>query len=126
VSELTCSVVWAKQGEQYVWRVRLPPGATLQDALIQAARSAPHFAWRDAAANSPSVVNLLDPAAVCGVFGRTRPRHHALQSGDRVEVYGALRQDPKTARRARARQQSVASRAAAASRRPATTRDPKS
>jgi putative ubiquitin-RnfH superfamily antitoxin RatB of RatAB toxin-antitoxin module len=39
-----------------------------------------------------------------GIFGRVVPRDQPLQNGDRVEIYRALPNDPKTARRHRARQ----------------------
>ncbi|MCZ2495333.1 RnfH family protein [Xylophilus sp. Kf1] len=43
--------------------------------------------------------------ADAGIWGRAVPPHTPLADGDRVEVYRALRVDPKTARRERFRQQ---------------------
>ena len=62
----------------------LPAGSRLADAL-QAAGCAPD--------------------SDAGIWGRARPPETLLADGDRVEVYRALRVDPKTARRERFRQQ---------------------
>jgi len=64
--------------------VELPAGACLGDALRAVA---------------------LQPDADAGIWGRARPADTLLSAGDRVEVYRALRVDPKTARRERFRQQ---------------------
>ena len=45
------------------------------------------------------------PDVDAGIWGRTQPPQTLLSDGDRVEVYRALRVDPKTARRERFRQQ---------------------
>jgi putative ubiquitin-RnfH superfamily antitoxin RatB of RatAB toxin-antitoxin module len=42
--------------------------------------------------------------AAFGIFGRLAPPEQVLQEGDRLEIYRPLTADPKTARRARARQ----------------------
>jgi uncharacterized protein len=42
--------------------------------------------------------------AALGIFGRPARADHALQEGDRIEIYRPLHADPKTARRARAKQ----------------------
>jgi len=39
-----------------------------------------------------------------GIFGRLTRTDHALQEGDRIEIYRPLAADPKVARRARAQQ----------------------
>ena len=39
---------------------------------------------------------------VTGIYGRIYPRTHVPIDGDRIEVYRALRIDPRAARRARA------------------------
>lgn len=66
----------------------LPSGATVGDAI---ARS-----------------RLLDgleasvaPTLEYGVWGRKQSENHRLRDGDRVEIYRALRVDPKEARRLR-------------------------
>lgn len=45
------------------------------------------------------------PDSDAGIWGRAQPPQTLLADGDRVEVYRALRVDPKTARRERFRQQ---------------------
>jgi len=62
--------------------LRLPAGATLQDAL---------------AATGLGFTSVRD----VGVWGRSVPLVQRLQGGDRVEVYRPLRVDPKHARRER-------------------------
>lgn len=68
--------------------LQLRQGATLREAI---ARS--------------QLLDGLDASAVagleCGVWGRKQPLHQVLREGDRVEVYRALRVDPKEARRQR-------------------------
>ena len=44
---------------------------------------------------------LATPALTLGVWGRRVERGHVLRDGDRLEVYRALRVDPKVARRER-------------------------
>jgi uncharacterized protein len=47
-------------------------------------------------------VSGIDPARI-GVFGRVVSSTTLLRDGDRVEIYRALKIDPKEARRRRAR-----------------------
>ena len=70
---------------------RLAQPACVADAL-KAAAGDPAFAGID-----------LDRAAV-GVFGRVVNNGTVLSDGDRVEVYRPLAADPKSARRARAKE----------------------
>lgn len=66
--------------------LELPVGATVAQALAE------------------SGLNKLYPEienASFGVWGRKAPADHVLRNGDRVEVYRALRVDPKVARRER-------------------------
>ena len=44
---------------------------------------------------------LADPTLATGVWGRKASAHQALRDRDRVEIYRALRVDPKMARRER-------------------------
>ncbi len=55
------------------------------------------------AAADPQFSGVDLAAASVGVFGTRMPPTHELQDGDRVEIYRPLAQDPKVARRARAR-----------------------
>ena len=65
--------------------LRLPPGATLRDALL--------------ASGLP--VDLAKQAF--GIFGQRAPLGRRLADGDRVEIYRPLELDAKEARRRRAR-----------------------
>jgi putative ubiquitin-RnfH superfamily antitoxin RatB of RatAB toxin-antitoxin module len=83
-------VAMALPDRQEVIELELRAGSTVADALA-AARLAARFPEID-----------LERAAV-GIWSRTCARDARLRDGDRVEVYRALRADPKEARRARAR-----------------------
>jgi uncharacterized protein len=69
--------------------VRLPPGATVTDALVRSGLAARH-----------PEVDLA--SARVGIFGKLTDRHAILVDGDRVEVYRALIADPKEQRQRRA------------------------
>jgi len=83
-------VCFAETSAAIIRSYRLAQPACVADAL-QAAAADPAFAHID-----------LDRAAV-GVFGRVVATGTALSDGDRVEVYRPLAADPKSARRARAK-----------------------
>lgn len=76
-------VVYAKAGTADVVAVRLPAGATVRDAIAASGLSA-------------------DSSAV-GIFGRRVAADAPVADGDRVEIYRSLVNDPKEARRRRAR-----------------------
>jgi len=88
---LQIEVAYAEPQRVIVKVLRLPPGSRVADALRVAALD-PDFIGVDLA-NSP-----------LGIFGRLTPRDHALQQGDRIEIYRPLAADPKVARRERAQQ----------------------
>ena len=88
-----CVVAYATRERQYLWRLELPPAATIADALA-AARAA---AERESAAIDPA----LWEAAPVGVFGEPRLREERVQYGDRIELYRPLRADPRARRRER-------------------------
>ena len=67
------------------WDVELPQGATVAQAVERTG------------------VQMID--LTVGIWGRKTQMHHVLKEGDRVEIYRALRVDPKTARRERFKQQ---------------------
>jgi putative ubiquitin-RnfH superfamily antitoxin RatB of RatAB toxin-antitoxin module len=83
-------VCYASPGAAIIRTYRLPQPACLADALAAAAAD-PAFAG-------------IDLGGAVGVFGRVAIRSTPLAEGDRVEVYRPLAADPKSARRARARQ----------------------
>jgi uncharacterized protein len=68
--------------------LRLSPGATMADALAEAAAD-PNFRG----------VDLMDSPV--GIFGKVARRDVALQDGDRIEIYRPLLEEPKLARRKR-------------------------
>jgi putative ubiquitin-RnfH superfamily antitoxin RatB of RatAB toxin-antitoxin module len=88
--KIRVEVVYALPERQWVISLELPAGATVSQALAAAA-----------------IENLLPPEAQrpragVGIWGRAVPLDRSLRDGDRVEVYRALRADPKTMRRQRA------------------------
>lgn len=88
--KLTVEVVYALPAGEDAVVLALRPGATLRDALRESGLASRH----------PEI----DPErARVGVFGRERKRDEPVADGDRVEVYRALKVDPREARRARAR-----------------------
>jgi uncharacterized protein len=90
-AQLRIEIVYAEQQRAIRRSFRLAPGSCAADALRLAALD-PNFAG----------VDLWYSAL--GIFGRLIPADHALQDGDRLEIYRPLTADPKTARRARAKQ----------------------
>lgn len=87
-------VAYALPGEQRIIHLSVPGGTTAREAVMMAHLEA-HFLECDAA-------TIL--TADLGIFGTLlkTPEQHALQRGDRVEVYRPLQIDPKAARVARA------------------------
>lgn len=85
-----CVVAYATLERQYLWRIELPQGASVGDALA-AAR-----------AMSPEVEARWEDAEV-GIFGARCSRDHVPEDGDRIEIYRPLANDPKQARRERVR-----------------------
>lgn len=84
---LRVTVVYAPEPQVVSqWHLVLAQGATVADALAQ---------WR---AQNGDAVHA--PAAV-GLWGRVVAHDTVLRDGDRMEVYRALKVDPKEARRQR-------------------------
>jgi putative ubiquitin-RnfH superfamily antitoxin RatB of RatAB toxin-antitoxin module len=89
---LQIEIAYAVEPQRVILKaLTLPPGSRVIDALRLAALDS-DFIGVDIA-NSP-----------LGIFGRLIPRDHALQQGDRIEIYRPLAADPKAARRERAKQ----------------------
>ena len=84
-------IAYALPGQQQEIAVEVPAGSTLQQGLALHARQI--AAWLDG-----------EPATATGVWGKVRPSHYVLREGDRIEIYRALKADPKQARRTRAEQ----------------------
>ena len=85
------------------WTVQLPEGATVRDAVLASG-------WR-AAAPEGEVPEV-------GIWGRRCAAQQPVREGDRVEVYRALKVDPKVARRERFRKQGARAAGLFAQRRP--------
>lgn len=85
------------------WTLDLPEGATVRDAV-----------------RASGCGEALGEAQVpdVGVWGRRCPPQQVLREGDRVEVYRALKVDPKVARRERFRKQGARAAGLFAGRRP--------
>lgn len=77
---ISVTLAVAEEGER---TLHLPAGATVADALIAGGHAG---------------------AESAGVFGKECSRQTPLSCGDRVEVYHPLRNDPRTARRQRAKE----------------------
>ncbi|HTT02167.1 MAG TPA: RnfH family protein [Steroidobacteraceae bacterium] len=84
-------MAYATPERQYTWTVELPASATVQQALV-AARCGEDIPWESAA---------------IGIFGEPVGREHVPRDGDRIEILRPLQQDPKLARRERARRQRI-------------------
>lgn len=82
-------VVYATPERQDLAIVELPAGATAIAAIRESGTLARH-----------PEIDLARQKI--GVFGKTAGANTALSDGDRVEIYRALRVDPRAARRARA------------------------
>jgi putative ubiquitin-RnfH superfamily antitoxin RatB of RatAB toxin-antitoxin module len=80
-------VVFALPARQWSWPLELPNAATVGDALEQA-----RVAAGDVAVPWDGQV---------GIFGALCDRSAVPRDGDRVEIYRALKADPKVSRRER-------------------------
>ena len=83
-------VALALPGRQEVLELEMPEGSTVRDA-IAAAKLGERFPGIDSG------------ALEAGIWSRVASASTVLREGDRVELYRALKADPKDARRARAR-----------------------
>jgi putative ubiquitin-RnfH superfamily antitoxin RatB of RatAB toxin-antitoxin module len=86
---LIIEVVYATSGMQALVTLKIPAGATVEDA-IQASGFLMHF---------PDIDLTINPV---GIYGKACDLDQKLKTGDRVEIYRPLRHDPKEARRQRA------------------------
>lgn len=85
-----CLVVWAEAGRALQVAVDLEDDATVADVIEEARRRCgdESVPWQ---------------SATVGIFGEPCAREARPRDGDRIELYRALRTDPKAARRSRAR-----------------------
>lgn len=70
----------------------MPPGSTLAQALVQSGAMAELAELAE---------QLATGELTAGIWGRAAMPSQVLENGDRVELYRALRVDPKVARRER-------------------------
>jgi putative ubiquitin-RnfH superfamily antitoxin RatB of RatAB toxin-antitoxin module len=89
--DILVEVVYALPQRTILKVFRLGSPATVADALA-------------AAAADPDFSGIDVMHAPVGVYGQLSRAEQTLNPGDRVEIYRALPADPKTARRARAKQ----------------------
>jgi putative ubiquitin-RnfH superfamily antitoxin RatB of RatAB toxin-antitoxin module len=87
---IVVEIVYAEAHRAVVKTLSLPPGATLEKAI--------ELAGQDAALRGFDL-----QSAPLGIFGQLARRDQVLHDGDRIEIYRPLAEDPKTARRKRAR-----------------------
>jgi putative ubiquitin-RnfH superfamily antitoxin RatB of RatAB toxin-antitoxin module len=90
-ADIGIEVIYAEPHRAIVKTYRVGAPATVDDALRLAAAD-PEFAGIDLAGSA------------VGIFGRISTLSQLLSDGDRVEIYRSLTADPKSARRARARE----------------------
>jgi uncharacterized protein len=83
------SVSFALPERQWSWQIELPAAATVGDALERARVQAGDVA-----------VPWDGPV---GIFGALCDRNAVPRDGDRIEIYRALKADPKESRRERAK-----------------------
>jgi putative ubiquitin-RnfH superfamily antitoxin RatB of RatAB toxin-antitoxin module len=94
-------VVCATPAEQLLWSVELPLSATIAEALESA---------RAACGQAPACAGIAWDSAPVGIFGEVRARQELFADGDRIELYRALRCDPRERRRERVQRQRSAAR----------------
>lgn len=83
-------IVYAQPQRSIAKSLTMPPGALIADALKLAALEE-DFQGLDLA------------NATVGIFGQVASRDRPLKDGDRIEIYRALLEEPKLARRTRAK-----------------------
>ena len=91
VELITVEVAYAREDQQRIVSLQVPPGSTVRQAIEQS-RILDEFVEID-----------LDTAKV-GVFGKLKKPTEVLRAGDRVEIYRPLIADPKQVRKERAAQ----------------------
>ncbi|QBC31670.1 MULTISPECIES: RnfH family protein [Pandoraea] len=86
--ELNVEVCYALPAEQTIVALTLPQGATMREAIE-----------RSGLLQRFPALDLSRMKA--GVFGKLRALDAAVEDGDRIEIYRALKADPKLARQRR-------------------------
>ena len=87
------TVVYAPEARQMrQWTIDMLAGSTLAQALVQSGAMAELAELAE---------QLATGELTAGIWGRAAMPSQVLENGDRVELYRALRVDPKVARRER-------------------------
>ena len=86
---VTVEVAYAEPERQWLLRLELPADATVEAAISEFRARLPGLA--------------LPPELRAGIFGQVVPLSRRLATGERVEIYRPLREDPRTTRRRIAR-----------------------
>jgi uncharacterized protein len=91
-ARLRVLIAYATETQQFLWPLELTGSATIGEALAQCR-----------ALIGEQVAGLAIPwdSAAVGVFGEPRARSAPCADGDRIELYRALRADPRVRRRER-------------------------
>ncbi|PHM23903.1 RnfH family protein [Xenorhabdus budapestensis] len=87
--DINIEVVYALPERQYLRKVKLPEGATVEQAIVESGL----LAFR-------SDIDLAKNKI--GIYSRPAKLTDTLEEGDRVEIYRPLIADPKEMRRKRA------------------------
>jgi uncharacterized protein len=87
---ITVEIVYAEPQCAIVKALSLPHGARVADALLLATQLT-------------ELTSIDLERAALGIHGQVVQRDQVLSDGDRIEIYRPLAEDPKTARRKRAR-----------------------
>jgi len=88
-AEIWIEVVYALPAKQEVVILRLPAGATALGAVL-------------ASGLPDRYPELAQKTIELGIYSKRIPSDTLLRNGDRVEIYRALKADPKDARRRKA------------------------
>lgn len=89
MSFLQVQVCYAAPQLQILKDLQVPPGSTIQDAILASGLA------REQPAIDLSVCKV-------GIFGKQKPLDTVLRAHDRIEIYRPLIADPKQSRRRRA------------------------
>jgi putative ubiquitin-RnfH superfamily antitoxin RatB of RatAB toxin-antitoxin module len=93
-TDIVVQVGYATPARQFLRELRMPPGATLQDAIRQSGLL-------------EEMPELELATARVGIHGKLKTLDTTLRHGDRIEVYRSLIADPKETRRRRAQKEGV-------------------
>ena len=86
---IVVEVVYVKPEQQKIVEIKITKGSSIEQAIIESGMLLEY----------PEIdLKKLE----VGIFGKVLKKDHIIKSGDRIEIYRPLIQDPKEARRNRA------------------------